>query len=933
MRLAAAAELSYQGSFVNQHLKSLFPDRSVDSIKGLRKSTLYLSIKNDLALALPAHTVEELIPPVDVLFSPDELPLPDLPPNPTVKLSSRLEYVSTLLPTICSPQISSLVGTFLSNSPPHLTRQALDDAVTSLSSSLPKRRPKCPRPVADTSKYRRRIKIQRFARHQRLWRLNRRMLCKIIEEGDAPSVFPSTEEIDATYRTLYESPSPPDDSPFTVSGPTVDIMFPITSEELQQHLRGLSASSSPGPDRLTVSDVRALPLPDLAALLNCVLQFGDVPLSWKIHRTTLIPKSTVDLHLATNWRPITIASVLSRLLNRILAARLQHSITLSPRQKAFIPADGCLTNTLILDAAIREARRCKTELNMVALDVSKAFDSVSRHSLTRALRRFNLSPEFIGFLAHSYESCTTSIRAGETECKNVSMTRGVKQGDPLSPMLFNMVLDELLTSLPPTIGLPIGDQLVNCLGFADDVVLLASSKTGMEVLLQQSSAFFSSRSLKLNAQKSFVLRLVPSVRNRVVTVDRKCKFILAGSPLKAIDHANPFKYLGINFDPSGKLALNLDSLSTLLAKLKRAPLKPQQKLSLLRTHILPRFSYRLMLGRLTIGLLERFDVLVRQFVKALLHLPHDIADAAFHTTLKEGGLGIPSMLTLVPASLYKRLGKLDRSPDPVVSAVMKVSCVVNVRLKCLSILNRFGPSAITRPAVYWRNRWYGTTDGRALADFACNTAGQSWLLGESPFPAGREFCDLVKLRVGRLDTRVTSSRGRPNNKRCRHCNLADETLNHVTQKCTATHGLRVRRHDAVLKKLATLLAERKELSVSKEPRIVAAGQLYKPDLIVVAPGNIYVVDVIITGDSPDGLQRAADFKVEKYHIPALEAQLRAIYGQHPVTHLPFVVSSRGCFWAKNDKVLQLAGAKSRRLDFVLLSMRWTLRIWRFFCLL
>ena len=79
--------------------------------------------------------------------------------------------------------------------------------------------------------------------------------------------------------------------------------------------------------------------------------------------------------------------VFVRALNKLMAARLNGVITLNVRQKAFVPVDGCLENTLLLDFLIKEARRGGKNLNLVGIDLAKAFDSVSHHTIRRAMNR------------------------------------------------------------------------------------------------------------------------------------------------------------------------------------------------------------------------------------------------------------------------------------------------------------------------------------------------------------------------------------------------------------------------------------------------------------------------------------------------------------------------------------------------------------------
>ena len=88
-----------------------------------------------------------------------------------------------------------------------------------------------------------------------------------------------------------------------------------------------------------------------------------------------------------------------------------------------------------------------------------------------------------------------------------------------------------------------------------------------------------------------------------------------------------------------------------LKKFKNARLKPQQKVFLLRTMLVPAFYHRLVLGRLHAGYLCKFDLKVR----GVLHLPHDFPNPAFYTTMKDGGLGIPYKRYSIPVMARRRL--------------------------------------------------------------------------------------------------------------------------------------------------------------------------------------------------------------------------------------------------------------------------------------
>ena len=74
------------------------------------------------------------------------------------------------------------------------------------------------------------------------------------------------------------------------------------------------------------------------------------------------------------------------------------------------------------------------------------------------------------------------------------------------------MLDELLNELPSHIGVEIGGCKINALGFADDIILIASSKAGMNFLIKKTEEFFGLRSVKINSKKCFSLKLHDDVK-------------------------------------------------------------------------------------------------------------------------------------------------------------------------------------------------------------------------------------------------------------------------------------------------------------------------------------------------------------------------------------------------------------------------------------
>ena len=138
---------------------------------------------------------------------------------------------------------------------------------------------------------------------------------------------------------------------------------------------------------MTVPAVSRLSNNVLATLFNILLVSRYQPLEWREMRTVLIPKPGKNRKGPTNWRPITIGSSIQRLFHRLLAHRLSNIVSLDSNQRGFVKTDGTLANSLILDTIIAERTQARKGTSLISMDLRKAFDSVSHHSIIRGVRR------------------------------------------------------------------------------------------------------------------------------------------------------------------------------------------------------------------------------------------------------------------------------------------------------------------------------------------------------------------------------------------------------------------------------------------------------------------------------------------------------------------------------------------------------------------
>ena len=377
-------------------------------------------------------------------------------------------------------------------------------------------------------------------------------------------------------------------------------------------------------------------------------------------RTTLIPKKK-NAADPGDYRPITISPVLVRTLHKAIANRLK-VIKLDERQRAFRDVDGCSDNIYLVDLALRYHRQKHKPLYLTSIDIAKAYDSVTFEALEEVMYAKGFPPPLVDYFIEVYESSTTRLEHDIWRSEPIHPTCGVKQGDSMSCTLFNCVIDMMLARIPDDVGVSIDSLHVNVMAFADDMIFMSQTSFGMQELLDVTTQFLYTARLEPNASKcaSVAIRTVP--KQKKVAIDAGINFSIRGRQIPALKRSSEWVYLGVPFTPEGRVLNNIRStLDGKLRKLTKAPLKPQQRLWVLRTSVLPSVLYLLTTGAIHIGLLRSLDRMVRQYVRKWLALPPDCINAYFHAEVKDGGLGIPSLRWVAPLQRRRRFEALQKS--------------------------------------------------------------------------------------------------------------------------------------------------------------------------------------------------------------------------------------------------------------------------------
>ena len=180
---------------------------------------------------------------------------------------------------------------------------------------------------------------------------------------------------------------------------------------------------------------------------DIILPHAEPPPHWKQTTITIIHKSG-DVKLPQNYRPIAIIPLLYKLFSRLLYNRLETRLDhhQCPDQAGFrhnySTEDHLYTTTLLFE----KADEFQINLWTAAVDFQKAFDSVSHDKLWQTLAKQDIPTPYIHLLQTLYEDQTGTVKTDRLS-RSFTLQRGVKQGDPLSSLLFNAVLEQIFKDL------------------------------------------------------------------------------------------------------------------------------------------------------------------------------------------------------------------------------------------------------------------------------------------------------------------------------------------------------------------------------------------------------------------------------------------------------------------------------------------------------
>ena len=291
---------------------------------------------------------------------------------------------------------------------------------------------------------------------------------------------------------------------------------PLTKEDLFKALTKMKPGKSPGIDGLPMEfylvfwpEIKD----DFFELVNHVHKNNIMSKTMREAILTLIFKKGEKKRLQ-NWRPISLLCVDYKIITAALANKLKYQLPhiISTDQTCSIPGRSILSNLRLMRDIIRYARDKSFEGVILSLDQKKAFDRVDHDFLDKVMQKMNIGPYFRTWVKTIYTNISCNISNNGYLSAPVHISRGVRQGCPLSALLYVILAEtfgQAIRANPDIKGvkIPGSRRDVRISQYADDTTLFLTTHDSINKALIQIRIYEAATGARLNFDKTYAMRI------------------------------------------------------------------------------------------------------------------------------------------------------------------------------------------------------------------------------------------------------------------------------------------------------------------------------------------------------------------------------------------------------------------------------------------
>ena len=328
----------------------------------------------------------------------------------------------------------------------------------------------------------------------------------------------------------------------------------VTVELVEKCVHQLQLGKACGPDDLSAEHFKyahPLIIVHLCALFRAMLATSVVPDAFGSGIVIPLIKDKIgNVNSLDNYRGITLIPVVAKVFELVVLELCKDYLLTDDLQVGFKAKSGCANALFALRMSIDYFRDRHSTVYAASLDIRKAFDSVNHFKLFRSVSDTGFPKSILALLINWYSKLMMVVRWKGFLSNSFLVRSGVRQGSILSPSLFSVFMNIFIVRLKTLgTGCCISGYFLGCFLYADDIILLSASVSGLQSLLNCCYDVSQDVKLAFNCSKSCCFSV--GRRHSVKITD------MALGP-ETIAWCDNFKYLGISFRSGPRLYVDTD---------------------------------------------------------------------------------------------------------------------------------------------------------------------------------------------------------------------------------------------------------------------------------------------------------------------------------------------------------------------------------------